>query len=80
MPHLIERSNWRTIQRNIRRGDLVLIVEGNVPKSQWRLDRVIVPIASADGLVRSAGVVTKIRTYVRPVEKLALLEAHNEER
>ena len=52
MPHLIERSKLRTIQRNIRRGDLVLIVEDNVPRGQWRLGRVIAPIASADGLVR----------------------------
>ena len=73
MPHLIERSKWRTIQRNIRRGDLVLIVEDNVPRGQWRLGRVIAPIASADGLVRSAEVVTKTGTYVRPVGKLALL-------
>ena len=28
VPHLIERSKWRNIQRNICRGDLVLIVEG----------------------------------------------------
>ena len=80
VPHLIERSKWRNIQRNIRRGDLVLIVEDNVPRGQWRLGRVIAPIASADGLVRSAEVVTKTGTYVRPVGKLALFEAHNEKK
>ncbi|XP_028405257.1 uncharacterized protein LOC114527763 [Dendronephthya gigantea] len=79
VPHLIERSKWRTIQRNLRRGDLVLIVEDNVPRGQWRLGRVMAPIASADGLVRSAEVVTKTGTYTRPVGKLALLEAHHEE-
>ena len=71
--HLIERSKWHTIQRNTRRGDLVLFVEDNVPRGQWRLGRVVAPIASADGLVRSAEVVTKTGTYVRPVGKLALL-------
>ena len=80
MPHLIEHSKWRNIQRNIHRGDLVLIVEDNVPRGQWRLGRVIAPITSADGLVRSAEVVTKTGTYVHPVGKLALLEAHNEEK
>jgi hypothetical protein len=79
VPHLIKRSKWRTIQRNLRRGDLVLIVEDNVPGGQWRLGRVVAPIASADGLVRSAEIVTKAGTYVRPVGKLALLEAHHEE-
>ena len=80
VPHLIERSKWRNIRSNIRRGDLVLIVEDNVPRGQWRLGRVIAPIASADGLVRSAEVVTKTGSYVRAVGKLALLQAHNEEK
>jgi hypothetical protein len=79
VPHLIKRSKRRTIQRNLRRGDLVLIVEDNFPKGQWRVGRVVAPIASADGLVRSAEIVTKAGTYVRPVGKLALLEAHHEE-
>ncbi len=62
-----ERSKWRTIQRNLRRGDLVLIVEDNVPRGQWHLGRVVAPIASVDGLVRSAEVITKTGTYIRPV-------------
>lgn len=79
VPHLIERSKWPNIQRNLRRGDLVLVVDDNVPRGQWRLGRVMAPIASADGLIRSAEVLTKSGTCVRPVGKLALLEAHHEE-
>ena len=65
--HLIERGKWRNIQRNIRCGDLVLIVEDNVPRGQWHLGRVITPIPSADGLVRLAEVVTKTGTPCREV-------------
>ena len=79
MPHLIERSKWPNIQRNLRRGDLVLVVDDNVPRGQWRLGRVMAPIASADGLIRSAEVLTKSGTCVHPVGKLALLEGHHDE-
>jgi hypothetical protein len=79
VPHLIKRSKWHTIQRNLWRGDLVLIVEDNVPRGQWRQGRVVAPIASVDRLVRSTEIVTKAGTYVRPFGKLALLEAHHEE-
>ena len=79
VPQLVQRSKWRNLQRNLRRGDLVLLVEDNLPRGKWPLGRVVASIASADGLIRSAEVVTNTGTYVRPIRKLALLEAYNEE-
>ena len=79
VPHLIERSKWPKIQRNLHQGDLVLAVDDNAPRGQWCLGQVMAPIASADGLTRSAEVLTKSETCVRPVGKLALLEVHHEE-
>ena len=52
VPQLVERSYRLIIQkRNLRCGDLVLVVEDNTPRRQWRLARVVTPIASADGLI-----------------------------
>ena len=79
VPQLVKRSKWNVAHRNLRSGDLVLIVEKEAPRSQWRLGRVIAPIASEDGLIRSAEVLTKSGTLTRPVGRLALLEAFNEE-
>ncbi|CAB4033111.1 Hypothetical predicted protein [Paramuricea clavata] len=79
IPQLIKRSKWNVAHRNLRRGDLVLIVEKDVPRSHWRLGRVIAPIASEDGLIRSAEIATKTGTLTRPVGRLALLEAFNDE-
>ena len=79
VPQLAQRSKWRTIKRNLCQGDLVLLLEENVPRGRWLLGRVLAPIASADGLIRTVEVATKSRTYVRPIGKLALLEAHHEE-
>ena len=39
----------------------------------------IAPIASEDGLIRSAEIATKSGTLTRPVGRLALLEAFNDE-
>ena len=79
VPQLAQRIKWRTIKRNLCQGDLVLLVEENVPRGRWLLGRVLAPIASAHGLIRTAEVTTKSGTYVRLVGKLALLEAHLEE-
>ena len=79
MPYLVRRSKWRELQRNVRCGDLVLVVDEDVPRSKWRLGRVTAPIASADGLVRSVEVTTKKGTLVRPIGKLALLEASEQQ-
>ena len=67
IPQLIKRSKWNVAHRNLHRGDLVLIVEKDVPRSHWRLGRVIAPIASEDGLIRSAEIATKTGTLTRPV-------------
>ena len=79
VPYLVRRSKWRELQRNVRCGDLVLVVDEDVPRGKWRLGRVTAPIASADGLVRSAEVTTKKGTLVRPIGKLALLEASEQQ-
>jgi hypothetical protein len=79
IPLLIKRSKWNVAHRNLRHGDLVLIVEQDVPRSHWRLGRVIAPIESEDGLIRSAEIARKTGTLTRPVGRLALLVAFNDE-
>ena len=79
VPYLVRRSKWRELQRNVRCGDLVLVVDEDLPRGKWRLGRVTAPIVSADGLVRSAEVTTKKGTLVCPIGKLALLEASEQQ-
>ena len=57
----------------------MLVVDEDVRRGKWRLGRVTAPVASADGLVRSAEVPTKKGTLVRPIGKLALLEASEQQ-
>ena len=60
-------------QANLRVGDMVLIVDGSVPRGQWPLGRVVAVKDGADGLVRSVEVKTRGVVLQRPVTKVVKL-------
>ena len=72
LPELQRRSKWTTKTRNLSRGDLVLVVEPNAPRSLWRMGRIVENINEDK---RSARVRTAGGEIVRPIQKLCLLEA-----
>jgi hypothetical protein len=75
VPSLRLRQKWTRTERNVKVGDVVIIIDENAPRNTWLLGRVVETFASSDGLVRSAKVVTKSSELVRPIHKLCLLEA-----
>ena len=79
LPNLQSRQKWNTVKRNIAEGDIVLVVEQNIPRGDWPLGRIIEVNRGRDGLVRSARVKTMKSMLVRPVDNLCLLEAANTE-
>ena len=70
---LQERSKWRRPVRNLRDGDVVLVVENSMPRSQWRLGRIEKALPSFDGLVRKAKVRVENNMIDRPASKLVPL-------
>ena len=75
MPTLTERRKWRTrSQTDAQIGDLVLVVEDNLPRGRWNLGRVVKTSPGDDGLIRTVEVQTTQGTFKRPVAKLCLLE------
>ena len=70
---LQERSKWRRPVRNLRDGDVVLVVENSMPRSQWRLGRIEKALPSSDGLVRKAKVRVENNVIDRPASKLVPL-------
>jgi hypothetical protein len=74
LPSLTVRPKWHKEQRNIRDGDLVLIVENDTPRGHWKLARVVKTFKADDGRVRVAEVKTATGSYLRPVTKLCFLE------
>ena len=73
LPLLQKRNRWLRPSPNLQVGDVVILVDENVPRGHWRLGRVHETIASPDGLVRRARVRTSHTMVERPVTKLVLL-------
>ena len=76
LPSLQARQKWTDPKRNIRIGDLVLVKNETTPRHQWPLGLVVDTHPGKDGRVRSARVKTQTGLYLRPIDKLCLLEGY----
>ena len=47
-----ERGKWEKPKRNVKIGDIVLIMDSSIPRCQWRMAKVIETFPGKDGLVR----------------------------
>ena len=74
LPTLQARGKWRKVLPNLKPKALVLLVDDNVPRGCWKLGRVLEVFPGPDGLVRTAKVKTKDSVFIRPIQKLCLLE------
>lgn len=76
LPSLQERQKWYKERRNLKVGDIVLILDEKTPRCSWPLGRILeVHTNRRDGLVRSAKVRTSSSVLVRPVDKIIFLES-----
>lgn len=73
------RSKWNDVKRNVKVGDIVLIVDDRMPRNCWLMARVVAVYPDSKGLVRSARVKTCLSELDRPVSKLVLLVEKNED-
>lgn len=74
LPTLNSRKQWRIEQDTPKLGDVCLICEDNIPRPKWPLGRVIEIFKGRDGLVRTFRLQTEKGVFVRPIQKLHLLE------
>lgn len=78
LPTLTERRKWLTKERNLREGDIVLVIDDRNPRGQWPLGVVTRVHPGPDGVTRTADVRHRGTELRRPVAKLCLLEATTE--
>ena len=78
-PNLTERRKWFRPQRNLKIGDIVVVIDPATPRGQWPLGRVLEIFTGTDSIVRSARVKTATSSYHRPAVKLCLLETDEED-
>ena len=77
LPNLNVRRKWFEPKRNLKQGDVVLLVEPKSHRGDWPLGRIVATHAGEDGLVRVARVRVGTAEYLRPVNRLCPLEYQN---
>ena len=68
------RKKWQKRERNVNKGDVVLMIEANTPRRQWKIGRIVEIHPGNDGFVRVVDVKTVDRTYRRPISRISPLE------
>lgn len=74
LPTLTRRTKWFEKTKAIEVGDLVLIVDGSLPRNTWPKGRIIATQPGADGAARKVTVQTGKGIYDRPAVKIAVLD------
>ena len=67
------RKKWREAKDNLKVEDVVLVVDQNALRGQWRLGRVEEVFPGQDGQVRVVQVSTKGQKLIRPITRLCPL-------
>lgn len=67
------RKKWYKPEEDVNCGDLVVIIDDNLPPAKWKIARVLEVYTSPDGYVRTAKVKTATSEYQRPIVKLCKL-------
>lgn len=75
LPSFQTRSKWQLEKDNLNTGDVVMIIDHQLPRALWPVGNIVNIIPGADGRIRTAQVQVKDRTYTRPVARLIRLPA-----
>lgn len=79
LPTLQTRTKWQADTSPLQVDTIVLIIDPQLPRASWPVGKIKRVFVGADGLVRTAEVQVRERTYVRPVSRLVRLPAVPEE-
>ena len=74
LPLLQRRQKWTKVRRDVRKGDLVLIVDTAAPRSVWRKGLVVDVHISPDGHTRKVTIRTTKGEVTRDIRSICLLE------
>ena len=74
LPSLSTRKKWFHPKHNLKKDDVVMIIEKDAKRAEWPLGRVTEVFPGVDGLVRLVRIKTKDGEYLRPVHCLCPLE------
>ena len=71
------RKKWFDREKNLKDGYVVLVVDADSPRRNWKVGRIVGVDPGSDGLVRVADVRLRDCIYRRSISRLSLLEFDN---
>jgi len=74
LPSLSPRQKWFKIRKDVKPGDVVLVISPDTVRGQWPLGRILEVYPGKDGKVRTVKVQVGDRQYSRPIVKVCPLE------
>ena len=69
---LQQRHKWKFSKQNVSIGDLVLLIEDNLPPLVWKFGVITATFPGPDNLIRVVDVRTPVGTFRRPIHTLCL--------
>ena len=74
LPDIGSRNKWFLPAENLKEGDVVLLIDPDVSRWEWRLRKIEVVYLGEDGLVRVVDVRAGGQVMRRPISGLSYLE------
>ena len=74
IPSLSPRQKWFKTKKDIKPGNIVLVVSPDTPRGQWPLGRILEVYPGKDGHIRSVRLQVGEKQYSRPIVKVCPLE------
>lgn len=72
------RSKWFRKRDNVKKEDMVLVIESGTPRRQWKLGKIEAVYPGADGNVRVVNVREGEKLYRRSIGRISALEFEQE--
>ncbi|GFV17539.1 integrase catalytic domain-containing protein [Trichonephila clavipes] len=73
LSELQQRNKWQFKKQNVNVGDLVVLIEDNMPTFKWPLGRITEIYSGSDALIRVVKVKTQFGEYKRAISRVCLL-------
>ncbi|GFV18965.1 integrase catalytic domain-containing protein [Trichonephila clavipes] len=73
LSELQQRNKWQFKKQNVKVGDLVVLIEDNMPTFKWPLGRITEIYSGSDALIRVVKVKTQFGEYKRAISRVCLL-------
>ena len=74
LPSLRARTKWNEVFSDIKKGDVLMVLQPDLPRGRRLLGRIIEIFPGRDGHTRVVKVQCGNKTYVRPIHTLVPLE------